>query len=240
MYNLLKLREKAKITQASICEVLHVDSKTYRGYEKGGVIPSDVCLKLVEYYSGIFGYKVSIDYLLGIETYKNYDNKFIHEVTKLSEGAIDNIRYEVTHGDNRRVAMLDLLVSNKKTFQVLMNSIVSLVIDVGYHIDEDMLEKTKWIECTKDGAMTVSPSFVRYVIKNSNPDDLYRTMRGQVEEFVDGIDHFDITENEYRCETEGMNGEELEEYLKRERAEIERINKEEMKARKQSGAREED
>ena len=84
-----KLREsRTDMNQESFAEtVLHISTKAYANYENGlQAIPSDILIKLSDYY------KVSIDYLLGRSDFTTDGNKYISEVTGLSDKAINRLR----------------------------------------------------------------------------------------------------------------------------------------------------
>ncbi|NCB63282.1 MAG: XRE family transcriptional regulator [Clostridia bacterium] len=66
MYSrIYELREDADLSQADIARILNVSQATYSRYENGKLdIPTSVLIQLAQYY------KVSIDYILGIQEKK--------------------------------------------------------------------------------------------------------------------------------------------------------------------------
>lgn len=185
MNNLKAIREKAGKTQEDISSVLGIDKKTYRKYEKDGNIPSSHCVRLSEYYSELFSYGVSIDYLLGrVEhPFKDSTLRDFADTTHLSEDAISNIIYEGSeNGDNRYVYMLDLLLSDKETFKALMDNMLSLVFPPNYYIDKKIWEHTGWMEVREDDSVIIDASFLDYVCDNM-PDNIYQRMRHILDKF---------------------------------------------------------
>ena len=199
MNNLKKLREKAKKTQNDLRKFLSVDIKTYRAYETGENIPSECCIKLSKYYSDIFHYDVSIDYLLGRIEYPFLDATLrdFADKTHLSEDAIQNIIHEGSeNGDNRYIFMLDLLLSDRKVFTELMDNIISLVYPPDFYIDKFFIERLSKMQGREDGSVIISSDNMNQINKDS-PDNIYHRLRNILEEVKDKAPDNIIVPNEF-------------------------------------------
>lgn len=187
MNNLQKIRETAHKTQKEIETMLGVDPKTYRKYEKGGKIPSDICKKLAEYYSQILPFKVSMDYLLGNvdSPYCDRSLRDFAEKIHLSEESINNLLLECSTGediDNRRVFTLDLLLSDREAFRTVMDCIHTLIYPVGFYLDKDVSERYNLTTVYENGDIGLNPSLLQ-LMSDSMPDHAYQKMRAELEKF---------------------------------------------------------
>lgn len=89
------LRMQNGFTQEQIAYKLNVTVKTYRSYEKGCDIPCTLAHELAKIYS------VSVDYLMGYSDFANIGNAEVHQITGLSDYAIELLRMDkesnITH-----------------------------------------------------------------------------------------------------------------------------------------------
>ena len=84
LVELRKKQAKPMNTQEGISEFLGVTVRAYRGYEKGeNLLPLDLCVKLSKLY------KVSVDYLLGLDNCEHPNNEYITAYTGLSDKSIE-------------------------------------------------------------------------------------------------------------------------------------------------------
>lgn len=193
MNNLKTIREKANKTQEEISAIIGVDRKTYRSYENEGKIPSNFLIMLSDYYSTIFPYNISIDYLLGrIESpYTDVSLKEFSSKTHLSENAIGNILFEASEkGDNRYIDMLDMILSDKETFSALMSDLLSLYSPNTWVIYLDIMPeqfKVKQADGTIDkGVIQITPETLTQM-DYQMPYNVYFRMRKTIETFVSKI-----------------------------------------------------
>ena len=189
MNNLKKIREKAKKTQNDLREFLSVDIKTYRAYETGENMPSECCIKLSKYYSDIFHYDVSIDYLLGRVEHPFQDATLrdFADKTHLSEDAISNIIYEGSEkGDNRYIQILNFLLSDKEVFTSLMDYMCSLIKPNTWIIDLKNIPEPMLVKNNEDRLIQIPPEILKQ-LNNEMPDNVYQGMKHAIEDFLKRI-----------------------------------------------------
>ncbi len=195
MNNLKVLREKAKKTQEEIADIIRISEKTYRDYEnEKRSIPSNYCIMLSNYYSEIFQYNISVDYLLGLVecSFQDLTLRGFAEKTHLSDEAISNIIYEGSDkGDNSRIQALDLLLSDRETFLNLMDNIHALLFPptMIIPIKPPFMFDEKHIKLTRDTLQQLS---------DYQPDNLYRDMRNDLENYLEKFSKMN-EENEIRA-----------------------------------------
>lgn len=106
---LKELRDERDLTQFAIAEMIGVNLKSFREWERGYTYPAPEHLIAL---SKLFC--VSTDYLLGETPYRNHGNEIIMEVTGLSEVSVEALRFFRTDsGDN------DYDLMHHKTFEFI-------------------------------------------------------------------------------------------------------------------------
>lgn len=133
-------------------------------------------------YSHLFN--VTTDYLLGLETVSSKDTAVVDMVhkTHLSEDAIQNILTEGSEeGDNRRIIILDWLLSDKKAFTALIDCIYRLCFPKILCIDRKNTPKPLLNEGNADFIM-LSAENVRDLIEDL-PEEVYQEMKHVIEDF---------------------------------------------------------
>ena len=190
MNNLKKIREKAHKTKKEIYEnVLKVDKGTYDVYENTGKISSEFLIKLSDYYSEIFHYYVSIDYLLGRVQHPFQDTTLgtFADRTHLSEDAISNIIYEGSEkGDNRYIQILNYLLSDKEVFTSLMDYMCSLIKPNTWIIDLKNIPEPMLVKNNEDRLIQIPPEILKQM-NNEMPDNVYQGMKHAIEDFLKRI-----------------------------------------------------
>ena len=109
------LRKENNLTQEKLAESIETTTKTYREWEKKGIIPTtDFLIKLSEKFN------VSTDYLLGKSDCRTIDEniKMIVEATRLSEKAIEKLLIY----DPCILKILDTLICTKTEYKSLDNT----------------------------------------------------------------------------------------------------------------------
>ena len=187
MNNLKTIREMVHKTQGEISDVLGVDIKTYRSYEQSGKMPSEYCVKLVEYYSELLPYKVSIDYLLGLPhvktPFRETSLRDFVDNTHLSVETVHNILFEASKsGDNRYIQILDMILSDKQAYTSLMENIALLINPNTWCID---LKHPEPFVIESD-FLQVSPELLKQM-DDEMPDNVYKRMRNTMESFLKTI-----------------------------------------------------
>ncbi len=131
-----ELRESRGIhSQKALSEIIDVCERSYGDYERGKLPPTEVLIKLSDYY------KVSVDYLLCKTNDKFHGMKDFHELTGLSEKAIETI-YKINNIDlfyipgndpqkgTILVEALSLIIEHKKLLSFLYRLIESIPGDL--------------------------------------------------------------------------------------------------------------
>jgi len=203
MNNLKAIRERAKKSQKEISEVLKISERSYGTHERDGKMRADLAETLANYYSDLFGYRVSIDYLMGL-TDRPFANPSISEfmkATHLSEAAISTLLADASPGgNNQNVFMLDLILSDRELFKKLMEQLYFLIYPPTTAIPADLIgdekeEIRKGKKKKKSGIyrendyLMIKPHFLDVAIIPFLPENLYRNMRNALEKFIDEKPH---------------------------------------------------
>ncbi len=216
MKNLKAIRERAKKSQKEISEVLKISERSYGTHERDGKLRADLAETLANYYSDLFGYRVSIDYLMGL-TDRPFADPSISEfmkATHLSEAAISTLLADAApieknkDRNNQNIFMLDLILSDRELFKELMKQLLFLIYPPTTAIPTDLIENEKEGKKGKkkkktgiyrdDNFLMIEPRFLDAVIIPYLPDNLYRNMRKALEKFVVEKPHPEcITPNEW-------------------------------------------
>lgn len=128
----LKLLRKEKgLTQAQLANILNLDIKTYREYEKGKQLPkSDILINMSDYF------KVSTDYILNRSNCRSVDNDYIHDILGIDDNSINTLaswnEYEKRMLNSKTplhyqsIKMLNELFKDSFDFEMLLRSIQDL------------------------------------------------------------------------------------------------------------------
>jgi transcriptional regulator with XRE-family HTH domain len=87
--NLIFARKAAGLTQEGLAGKLNVTPRSVNSWENGGEISVDHLIELYE----TFNRKYSMDFLLGYSDYTQIGNEEMHDLTGLSDKAINELRY---------------------------------------------------------------------------------------------------------------------------------------------------
>lgn len=84
-----ELRNEKGLTQTQICQIIGgMTEDSYRKYENNPELtPTSILIDMSHYYDK------SVDYLLGLTEYSHVGNEEIHDMTGLSDGAIEVLRH---------------------------------------------------------------------------------------------------------------------------------------------------
>lgn len=150
IYRIPDLKERLRAlrgekTQQEIADVIGVAQSTYALYEKGDREPSlDAICKLADHYN------VTTDYLLGTSDCKKADNQTVHDITGLSEDAIEVLKLikQMAFSD-----VLSELITSSGFISALqqINQFLALNLNGKYHaiVTKDDLEKLEHGEKVK-------------------------------------------------------------------------------------------
>lgn len=183
-----ELRNEIGISQTELARRLdYSDSENVKGtisqWEKGKTLPTlPKLIKMSELFS------VSVDYILCYSDCRHIENEDITDLTGLSDKSIEVLRKNYREGDNRFLFMLDLLLSEEDTFNILMDSLCNLVFPPSLVISKDLLGKREYIVLSLDDIEKLSET----------PDKIFTRIRSVLEEFAkNNRDKKIITPNEY-------------------------------------------
>ena len=118
--HLLSLRQEHGFTQGQVCKIINCSEPAYRAWEHGERAPdTDLGIALAKLYG------VSIDYILGLSDYTSIGNKEIHQITGLSNEAIEHLRHyaDDPKTDKRYFTVISEMLSNSSFY----NSIAYLL-----------------------------------------------------------------------------------------------------------------
>lgn len=186
---LKEIREKLGKTQNEIAEYLGIDPKTYRKYEKGVTsISVESLILLSNYYSECYHYDISIDYIVGLSESPFFDPSLsdMEKRTHLSAEAIENIIYEGSEsGDNRRIWVLNKLLSDKSTFLSLMDNIHKLSFPTTWVLFKDRLPEM-FKDPHSDRTIVIKPEVIRQ-LSNELPESIYPEINNLLKKFSDEL-----------------------------------------------------
>lgn len=181
-----ELREKKNLSQKRLSEILGISQSDISKLENGDKKPS---VKDLNAYAGYF--KVSTDYLTGRSkvSFKNATLNEMAKKTHLSEEAIKRIVIEGStksgKSDNRRVVMLDWILSDKKTFNTLMDCMLGLCFPHSLVIPLDRIPGPLLSKDKK--AIVISPDHAKELIYDDDPEEIFRRMKAAVNQFVHSV-----------------------------------------------------
>ena len=145
------LRTSHKYTQEYVAQQVGVSKKTYRSWEIGEYknnsqnYPSMDCDKL-EMLASL--YNVSTDYLLGRNECTTVENEKIHEITGLSDDAIETLKsLKIAYRFDEDMKIFNYIMSNRRLFSIFLSNLSDYIqpeYDVPIHPEQD--EKTKNIK----------------------------------------------------------------------------------------------
>lgn len=176
----LRLAMKEKTSQTKLAQILgYSDNDSVKSivcdWEKGHKLPP---LEKIIKMSEIFN--VSTDYILCKTDYKHIGNEEFSELTKLSDKSIELLRKTKETGDNRYTFMLDMLLSDEKTFNSLMDNLIELTYPSTFVIPLNNIPQSLLNE-NKD-VMLLSPEYLK-TLNSQSPDAVYHRIRQLLEEF---------------------------------------------------------
>lgn len=129
-------RNKKDLTEDKMADKIGISKSTYRNIKNGKTtnITVDTLQKLTKYFN------CSADYILGIIKHPTHEKTDIHEVTGLSDQAIDTLKdihqmHDKNHGvDHKHLPILNKLLASKKEAMDLLHWLEILI-----YLDADLV-----------------------------------------------------------------------------------------------------
>ena len=189
---LRKLREEKGYTKDKVAKDNDISPTSISNWENGIKTPSYInYLTLSDYYG------VSFEYISGIEPreIRHKENSDMCERTHLSEQAIENILYECSEkGNNQRIFMLNLILSNKEIFNSLMDSLCALFYPPSLGIDLKNIPNVFLDKVNKD-VLIISMDHLSQILVT--PEEHYQHMKNRIEQLKKTAPENIIAPNEF-------------------------------------------
>ena len=178
-----ELRKELNLTQDQLSDIIARERSEISKWEHGnGTISAETYVRLYDAFSEL---GASMDYIMGVKDIRKPQNESIVEELHLSEQAIENIRYEGSeNGDNSRIMMLDLLLSDKDFFAGLMDDFRTRCYPPYFFFYLDSIPD-KFLTKNKD-AIIIQPENVSFV-NDATPYKVYQKMEQKIDEFAKNV-----------------------------------------------------
>jgi len=187
-----QLREERGISKNQLAKDTEFSPTSIENWESGIKTPSyQNYLRLSVYYD------VSFEYISGIEPdeIRHKENIDICKKTHLSEQAIENILYEGSEkGDNQRIFILDLILSNKEVFNSIMDDLIALFYPPTLAIDRRNPPSVFLDKKNKDYLLLSLDHLSKLIV---TPEEHYQRMKYRIEQIKESAPDSIIAPNEF-------------------------------------------